>query len=342
MALCDESVSGRSARCRDARCIGEPRSSHRKRGLPASSRSNASTPVEHRRHPRLVPGEWEAHLAEQDRLVVGVSQLRSGRTGSPHGVEHPELRENSAEERSARHDFARHLPSYRGTSAGAPGSSARGANQARVARGRREFLAATRTPLLRRPPLEPFKERIALAHAALSCPHEQGASVCMGRNAPCSAVRRLRPKRLGASLLRHRGLTSPGRRASCYCMRTRLQRRMDDITAQSLSGSPRPVRPVEGVSPNTDERAVRRHGPTVPRGYSPEFERTPIRFDYGHVGGHNSGSRVDDEFAYFSVGYEVNLSTNRSLLRESVIFVAATRMRVGRSGTRRCTGLRRA
>ena len=54
----------------------------------------------------------------------------------------------------------------RRVSAGALGSPAWGANQARVARGRRELPAAAPTPLLRCSPLKLVKEPIALAHAA--------------------------------------------------------------------------------------------------------------------------------------------------------------------------------
>ena len=63
-------------------------------------------------------------------------------------------------------------------SAGFLDSPAQGTYQACVARGRRELLAAAPTPLLRQSPLESFKERIALAHAAPYCPPGQGASAC--------------------------------------------------------------------------------------------------------------------------------------------------------------------
>ena len=54
----------------------------------------------------------------------------------------------------------------RRVSAGALGSPAWGANQARVARGRRELPAAAPTPLLRCSPLQLVKEPITFAHAA--------------------------------------------------------------------------------------------------------------------------------------------------------------------------------
>ena len=56
-------------------------------------------------------------------------------------------------------------------------SSAQWTYQACVACGRRELLAAAPTPLLRQSPLESFKERIALAHAAPYRAPGQGASV---------------------------------------------------------------------------------------------------------------------------------------------------------------------
>ena len=63
-------------------------------------------------------------------------------------------------------------------SAGFLDPSAQWTYQACVACGRRELLAAAPTPLLRQSPLESFKERIALAHAAPYRTPGQGASVC--------------------------------------------------------------------------------------------------------------------------------------------------------------------
>ena len=66
------------------------------------------------------------------------------------------------------------------------------------------------------------------------------------------------------------------------------------------------------------ERAVYRHGPTVPRGDSPEFEGIRIRFDYGVLGARISGSLVDVNYVYFTVGYVDSPRSNSSLRRESV------------------------
>ena len=85
----------------------------------------------------------------------------------------------------------------------------------------------------------------------------------------------------------------------------------------SLRWRPRVFRP-PGHERLPVEQAVCRHGPTVPRGDSPEFECIRIRFDYGYLGACISGSLVGVNCCYFTVGYVVSPRSNSSLRKEPV------------------------
>ena len=154
-------------------------------------------------------------------------------------------------------------------SAGLLDSPAQGTYQACVAHGRRELLAAAPTPLLRQSPLESFKERLALAHAAPYRPPGQGASV------RASA---------GTTRFRRCATSLPNDLVQAFCVieGSHLQKdaRLAIVCGRDGSGPwttsqrlRRRIRLGPFGPPNAcRRRAVCRHEPTVPRGDSPEFE----------------------------------------------------------------------
>ena len=154
-------------------------------------------------------------------------------------------------------------------SAGFLDSPAQGTYQACVACGRRELLAAPPTPLLRQSPLESFEERIALAHAAPYRPPRRGGNVCasagMTRCRQCTASLPSDSVQdfsviAGSHLEEDAPLAIVCGRDCCGPSTTssRLRRRF----RLGLFGPPNAWRRTGGG----------RHGPTVSRGDSPEFE----------------------------------------------------------------------